>query len=161
LLNSREKEILSSQAIPSWNLDINNNVSIKTDQCEKTSEFEAVQSINPWTNALKSLKDEISLRHYSPKTLSAYSLWANKLRFFIEDKQPDQLTADDVKKFLTWLAVKQQVSASSQNQAFNALLFFFRHVLKKEFGKIDGVVKENHISRLYYQERRLTWFLII
>jgi len=33
------------------------------------------------------------------------------------------------------------VSASTQNQAFNALLFFFRHVLHKEFGKVDGVVR--------------------
>lgn len=39
-----------------------------------------------------------------------------------------------------WLAVKKQVAASTQNQAFNELLFFFRHVLGKEFGKVDGVV---------------------
>jgi len=42
---------------------------------------------------------------------------------------------------LTHLAVDQHVSASSQNQAFNALLFFFRHALNKEFGKVDGVVR--------------------
>ena len=51
------------------------------------------------------------------------------------------MTSLDVKEFLTSLAVEKKVSASSQNQAFNALLFFFRHVLKKEFGKIDGVVR--------------------
>jgi len=54
---------------------------------------------------------------------------------------PELLTTNDVKEFLTYLAVKQKVSASSQNQAFNALLFFFRHVLNREFGKIDGVVR--------------------
>lgn len=42
---------------------------------------------------------------------------------------------EDVKLFLTFLAVELRVSASSQNQAFNALLFFFRHVLGREFGK--------------------------
>jgi hypothetical protein len=47
------------------------------------------------------------------------------------------------------LAVKQQVSASSQNQAFNALLFFFRHVLNKEFGKLDGVVRANGILTIH------------
>jgi integron integrase len=46
-----------------------------------------------------------------------------------------------VKEFLTFLAVEQKVSASSQNQAFNALLFLFRHVLKKDFGRVDGVVR--------------------
>ena len=49
------------------------------------------------------------------------------------------LSASDVKDFLTFLAVKRKVSASSQNQAFNALLFLFRHVLKKEFGEIKDV----------------------
>ena len=51
------------------------------------------------------------------------------------------MTTDDVKLFLTFLAVEQKVAASTQNQAFNALLFFFRHVLHKEFGEIDGVVR--------------------
>ena len=49
-----------------------------------------------------------------------------------------------MKAFLTFLAVEKKVSASSQNQAFNALLFFFRHVLKKEFGQMDGVVRARH-----------------
>ena len=43
--------------------------------------------------------------------------------------------------FLSFLAVKQQVSASTQNQAFNALLFLFKQVLKKEFGEIKGVAR--------------------
>lgn len=47
----------------------------------------------------------------------------------------------DVKAFLTFLAVKRKVSATTQNQAFNSLLFFYRHVLRKEFGKVDGVVR--------------------
>ena len=51
------------------------------------------------------------------------------------------MTTEDVKNFLSWLAVKKQVSASSQNLAFNALLFLFRNVLKSEFGKVDGVVR--------------------
>ena len=49
------------------------------------------------------------------------------------------LTSQDVKKFLTYLAVNRKVSASSQNQAFNALLFFYRHVLKIEFGEIKDI----------------------
>jgi len=53
-----------------------------------------------------------------------------------------------VKEFLSFLAVRQNVSASSQNQAFNALLFFFRHVLHKEFGKIDGVVRAKNKRRI-------------
>ncbi len=51
------------------------------------------------------------------------------------------MSPDDVKQFLTWLAVEQKCSASAQNQAFNGLLFFSQHILGKEFGKIDGVVR--------------------
>ncbi len=96
---------------------------------------------DPWGIAIEALENEIMIRHYSKKTLKAYSLWAEKLHYFIKNKLPENLTPDDVKDFLTFLAVKKKVSASSQNQAFNALLFFFRHVLKKEFGKIEGVVR--------------------
>jgi integron integrase len=48
---------------------------------------------------------------------------------------------DDVKGLLSFLAVEKKVSASSQNQAFNALLFLFRHVLEKEFEQVEGVVR--------------------
>lgn len=48
---------------------------------------------------------------------------------------------EDVKGFLSFLAMEKNVAASSQNQAFNALLFLFRHVLEKEFGKVEGVVR--------------------
>lgn len=51
------------------------------------------------------------------------------------------MTMDDVKGFLSFLAVEKKVAASSQNQAFNALLFLFKHVLEKEFGKVEGVVR--------------------
>ncbi|MBW1834520.1 MAG: phage integrase N-terminal SAM-like domain-containing protein [Deltaproteobacteria bacterium] len=52
---------------------------------------------------------------------------------YTRSKPPALLSTADVKEFLTSLAVKRQVSASTQNQAFNALLFFFRHVPHKEF----------------------------
>jgi integron integrase len=94
-----------------------------------------------WNKAFTALANEIKVRHYSPKTLKSYSTWIRKLRYYCKGKDPELLTTGDVKEFLTDLAVKQKVSASSQNQAFNALLFFFRHILGKEFGKIDGVVR--------------------
>jgi integron integrase len=64
-----------------------------------------------------------------------------KFQTFTRSKPPEQLSTHDVKEFLTFLAVQRKVSASTQNQAFNALLFFYRHVLRKEFGQIDGVVR--------------------
>ena len=46
-----------------------------------------------------------------------------------------------MKQYLAYPAVERKVAASSQNLAFNSLLSFYRHVLGKEFGKIDGVVR--------------------
>ena len=94
-----------------------------------------------WKSVYTRLRDEIKVRHYSPKTYKAYSTWVYKFQRFVNKKEFEELSSGDVKQFLTYLAVEQNVSASSQNQAFNALLFFFRNILKKEFGKIDGVVR--------------------
>ncbi|MEA3421482.1 MAG: phage integrase N-terminal SAM-like domain-containing protein, partial [Acidobacteriota bacterium] len=94
-----------------------------------------------WKSAYNDLNSEIKIRHYSPKTLKAYTGWAGQFQAFTRSKDPQLLAASDVKDFLTFLAVKRKVSASSQNQAFNALLFFFRHVIKNEFGELKDVVR--------------------
>jgi len=94
-----------------------------------------------WDSVYNQLSNEIKVRHYSPKTFKAYSTWAKKFQRFVKSKPLEELSSEDVKQFLTYLAVEQNISASAQNQAFNGLLFFFRNILKKEFGKIDGVVR--------------------
>jgi integron integrase len=96
---------------------------------------------NQWDAAIQSLTEAIKVRHYSDKTLKTYSTWVYKLRSYSQKDDPQTLTTADVKSFLTFLAVQKHMAASSQNQAFNALLFFFRHILGQEFGQIDGVVR--------------------
>ena len=81
-----------------------------------------------WREVEAKLKDEIMLRHYSPKTLQAYAGWMRKFRGFMVNTNPAELTGAEAKRFLADLAVRRQVSAAAQNQAFNALLFLFRHV---------------------------------
>jgi len=100
-----------------------------------------------WQSAYQRLENEIKVRQYSPKTLKSYKSWVRKLQTYTQSKDPCTLDSNDVKKFLTYLAVEQDLSASSQNLAFNALLFFYRHVLGKEFGKTDGIVRAKR--RLY------------
>ncbi len=87
-----------------------------------------------WSSALNNLKSLIKIKHYSPKTLRAYSSWIRKLQGFTQNKDVESLSSLDVKNFIEYLAVKVKVSASTQNQAFNALLFFYRHIIKKDFG---------------------------
>ncbi|MEW6418043.1 MAG: phage integrase N-terminal SAM-like domain-containing protein [Nitrospirota bacterium] len=94
-----------------------------------------------WVRAIAEMTAVIKTKHYSAKTLKSYGHWVWKFQRFKKDTDPVSLTTEDVKAFLSWLAVTCNVSASSQNQAFNAVLFFFRHVLKKDFGEIRDVVR--------------------
>ncbi|NTW58262.1 MAG: integron integrase [Nitrospirae bacterium] len=87
-----------------------------------------------WDAIIGLLADEIQARHYSRKTLQHYANWTRKFEFYLSHKDPAQLTSRDVKSYLTCLAVQCKVSSSTQNLAFNALLFLFRHVLKRDFG---------------------------
>jgi integron integrase len=112
------------------------------------SDAEWMQPLRPrtgqgesWEAEYKGFQDEIRMRHYSQRTLRTYTYWVRKFQAFTRSKDPKSLTTEDVKAFLTSLAVKRQVAASTQNQAFNALLFFFRHGLKKEFGNVEGVAR--------------------
>ena len=61
------------------------------------------------------------MRNYSDKTLEAYRYWIGKFQAFVRSKPPDHLNTEDVKGFLTDLAVRQNVAGATQNQAFNAL----------------------------------------
>jgi integron integrase len=90
-----------------------------------------------WNKTLVVLKEEIDLRHYSKKTLKSYSQWAYKFGKFFKDQTPDTVGSQELRKYLTYLTNGAKVSAATQRQAFNALLFFYRNVLKKEVGDIS------------------------
>ena len=109
------------------------------------------------------LLSEIKIRHYSPKTLKAYRGWTRKLQAYTRSKDYHLLSEQDVIGFLSHLAVEKEVSASSQNQAFNALLFLFKQVLKKEFGesRVSRGPSENRISPWFYRVKRTISFSII
>ena len=94
-----------------------------------------------WRAAYTRLATDIQVRHDSPKTLKAYTPWVRHFQTLTRSQDPDSLSSADVREFLTCVAVTKKVSASTQNQAFNALLCFYRHVLNQECGKVEGVVR--------------------
>lgn len=99
-----------------------------------------VKSASPeWDALLDILAGEIKVRHYSRRTLKTYANWSRQFQRFLKNKLPEDLSTTDVKEYLTFLAVKCKVSASTQNQAFNSLLFLFRHALKRDFGELRDV----------------------
>ena len=94
-----------------------------------------------WEQEYRDLEAAVLLRNYSPRTLEAYRFWIARFQGFVRSRPTEDLGAQEVRGFLSELAVRQHVAASTQNQAFNALLFFYRHVLRREFGQLDGVVR--------------------
>ena len=90
---------------------------------------------------LEEVKNVIRLRHYSLSTERTYLGWIARFKTYVRDREPQLLEADDVKKYLTHLALHGRVSASTQNQAFNALLFLYRHILHTEMDDLTSVVR--------------------
>jgi integron integrase len=106
-----------------------------------------VTSASPeWDLLLADLAAEIKVRHYSRRTLKTYATWSRHFQQFLKNKPPQELTTEDVKEYLSYLAVKCRVAASTQNQAFNSLLFLFRHALKREFGELRDVPRAKRSS---------------
>lgn len=101
--------------------------------------YEEKSDSSEWDSTLATLTAEIKVRHYSRKTLKTYANWTRRFQRFLKNKPPRELSTADVKEYLTYLAVKCHVAASTQNQAFNSLLFLFRHALKREFGELRDV----------------------
>jgi integron integrase len=76
------------------------------------------------------VREKIRLRHYSLKTEKAYIGWIKRYILFHDKKHPAEMGKKEIESFLTWLAVERNVSPSTQNQAFNALLFLYEQVLE-------------------------------
>jgi integron integrase len=88
---------------------------------------------------LDQLREVLRLKHYSPKTEKSYVHWGRRFILFHKKRHPQEMGTPEVQTFLNYLAVDQHVSASTQNQALNALVFLYKHVLKKELGNIDAI----------------------
>jgi site-specific recombinase XerD len=71
-----------------------------------------------WDTIIERLEAEIMTRHYSRKTLTTYANWIRKYQHYLKNKPPARLSPEDVKDYLTHLAVQCRVAASTQNQAF-------------------------------------------
>ena len=93
---------------------------------------------------LERLRIHLRTRHYSIRTETAYVDWARRFILFHGKRHPQDMGAQEVKAFLSHLAVDRQVSASTQNQAEAALLYLYRHVLPW----LDEVVQAKRPQRL-------------
>jgi site-specific recombinase XerD len=97
---------------------------------------------------LEVVRQRIRLRHYSHRTEKSYVHWIRRFVRFHNRRHPRELGKVEIEGFLTHLAVERKVSASTQNQAFNALLFLYREVLALEMPQLDTVQRAKKPQRL-------------
>lgn len=99
-------------------------------------------------DVLRRVHGAVRTRHYSRRTEKAYLGWIRRFISWSGGRDPGQLGATEVKEFLSMLAVRGRVSASTQNQAFSALLFLYRDVLGSKLQGLEEVPRAKRPERL-------------
>lgn len=94
---------------------------------------------NPKLKLLDQVREVTRLRHYSLRTEESYVQWIKRFIFFHGKRHPREMGAVEMEAFLTDLAVRKNVAASTQNQAFNALLFLYQQVLHQDPGVVSAL----------------------
>jgi integron integrase len=94
------------------------------------------------------LRVAIRTRNYSRRMEKTYWYWILSFIRFHGKRHPDEMGAEEVGAFLSWLATERNVAAATQNQALHALLFLYKQVLGKELPWLDGVVRAKRPARL-------------
>jgi integron integrase len=102
----------------------------------------------PAQAALRRMESVLRLQRYSPRTLEAYLSWVRRFLRFHRGRDPRRLDAESARAFLSALAERGKVSASTQNQARSALVFFHKHVLRAPLPILEGVTPASRPRRL-------------
>lgn len=97
---------------------------------------------------LDQVRQAIRKRHYSHKTEEAYVGWIKRFILFHNKRSPVEMGEKEIGQYLSFLATDSCVSASTQNQALNGILFLYHEVLGKDIGYVDGVVRAKRSRRL-------------
>lgn len=97
---------------------------------------------------LDEVRNLMRLKHLSYKTERAYVGYIREYILFHDKRHPKDMGANEIRAYLTHLAVERNVAASTQNVAFNALLFLYKQVLSIELPNIEGVFRAQKPKRL-------------
>jgi integron integrase len=100
------------------------------------------------TKLLDQVREKIRLRHYSIRTEASYVRWIRRFILFHGKRHPKEMGTAEVEAFLSDLAVRGKVAASTQNQAFCALLFLYKKVLGMDvLGEINALRAKRPLRR--------------
>jgi len=97
---------------------------------------------------LDDMRREIRVRHYSIRTEQTYCDWVKRYCHYHNLRHPMDMGAPEISAFISHLATHGNVAASTQNQALCALVFLYKHVLKKELKDFDNLVRAKRPRKL-------------
>jgi integrase len=97
---------------------------------------------------LDQVREVLRMKHYSMRTEQAYLDWIKRYIFFHHKRHPAEMGEAEIRSFISDLASKKSVSASTQTVALSALLFLYREVLKKELPYVEGIERAKKSERL-------------
>ena len=97
---------------------------------------------------LEQTRNLLRVKHYSIRTEEAYLSWIKQYILYHQKRHPAEMGPEHVREFLSHLAVRRNVAASTQNQALSAILFLYRDVLRHPLDWIDDVERAKKPSRL-------------
>ena len=102
--------------------------------------------------ALTKTRETIALRHLAIATEDSYVAWIARFARFISERCREGTPEAKMEAFLTQLA-RQGVAAATQNQAFCALLFFYRDVMHQELGNVNALRAKTPVHLRYSPEQ--------
>ena len=97
---------------------------------------------------LDQIRDLMKVRNYSPRTIQIYTDWMRRYILFHNKQHPVELGADHVRDFLNFLVKRKQLSASTQNQALNALVFLYKQAPQIDLGPITETMRARRTKRI-------------
>ncbi|RPI73617.1 MAG: integron integrase, partial [Desulfobacteraceae bacterium] len=101
-----------------------------------------------WKQASDKMTRMLRLRQLSYRTEQTYRYWLRKFYTSVRPISPDKLQDEHIIHFLSYLAAERRVAKATQDQAFNSILFFYRHVLEKDVGSIRNAFRARGKRRL-------------
>jgi integron integrase len=152
----REKKLQDwqvEQADNAIRLYINHFLSGDTSSLSPNTESDPQDKLPDYRGVLKTLRENLRIKHYAYSTERSYIEWFRRFHTYVtntkrKDWQKHGVDETDVRDFLSHLAIMQRVSSSTQNQAFNALLFLFREVLKIDLQDLSKTVRAKRGPKL-------------
>jgi integron integrase len=97
---------------------------------------------------LDQVRHLIRLKHYSIRTEQSYLAWVRRYLLFHKNRDPKEMGSQEIEAFLTHLAMDLNVSAGTQNVAFNAVLFLYKDVLNRELTDSINAIRAKKPQRL-------------